>query len=133
MAAVMIKKLRGLSEVLPELLFGILLYGILCEAVGLIFVSDRLSYSIGLLTGVACAMFMAVHMAWSLDRALSLGEGVAPRKMIMHNLIRYGVVVAVFFLLYFSGLGNPVVAFLGVMGLKVAAYIQPFTHKFFRR
>ena len=32
-----------------------------------------------------------------------------------------------------SGIGNPVVAFLGIMGLKVAAYLQPFTHKLFRR
>ena len=42
--------LNGLSDVLPDLLIGILLYGVACEAVGLIFVKDRLFYSIGLLT-----------------------------------------------------------------------------------
>ena len=31
--------LNGLSDVLPDLLIGILLYGVACEAVGLIFVS----------------------------------------------------------------------------------------------
>jgi hypothetical protein len=72
-------------------------------------------------------------MAWSLDRALDMEEGDAVKKMQLHNILRYGVVVVVFFLLLYSGLGNPIVAFLGVMGLKVAAYIQPITHKFFRR
>ena len=31
--------LNGLSDVLPDLLIGILLYGVVCEAVGLIFVN----------------------------------------------------------------------------------------------
>ena len=125
--------LNGLSDVLPDLLIGILLYGVVCEAVGLIFVKDRLFYSIDLLTGILCAMGMAVHMAWSLNMALDLGESGAVKKMQLHNLLRYGIVVVVIFALWLSGIGNPIVAFLGIMGLKVAAYLQPFTHKLFRR
>ena len=125
--------LNGLSDVLPDLLIGILLYGVVCEAVGLIFVKDRLFYSIGLLIGILCAMGMAVHMAWSLNMALDLGESGAVKKMQLHNLLRYGIVVVVIFALWLSGIGNPVVAFLGIRGLKVAAYLQPFTHKLFRR
>lgn len=125
--------LNGLSDVLPDLLIGILLYGVVCEAVGLIFVKDRLFYSVGLLIGILCAMGMAVHMAWSLNMALDLGESGAVKKMQLHNLLRYGIVVVVIFALWLSGIGNPVVAFLGIMGLKVAAYLQPFTHKLFRR
>ena len=125
--------LNGLSDVLPDLLIGILLYGVVCETVGLIFVKDRLFYSIGLLIGILCAMGMAVHMAWSLNMALDLDESGAVKKMQLHNLLRYGIVVVVIFALWLSGIGNPVVAFLGIMGLKVAAYLQPFTHKLFRR
>ena len=125
--------LNGLTDVLPDLLIGILLYGVVCEAVGLIFVKDRLFYSIGLLIGILCAMGMAVHMAWSLNMALDLGESGAVKKMQLHNLLRVGIVVVVIFALWLSGIGNPVVAFLGIMGLKVAAYLQPFTHKLFRR
>nr|MBQ8252108.1 ATP synthase subunit I [Lachnospiraceae bacterium] len=127
------KKLTQLSDVLPELWAGILLYGVLCEIVGLIFVKERLFYSIGLITGIVCALFMATHMAWSLNQALDMAEGDAVKKMQVHNILRYVVVVIVFFLLLYSKLGNPLAAFLGVMGLKVAAYLQPFTHKFFRR
>lgn len=127
------KKLTQLSDVLPQLWAGILVYGVLCETVGLIFVKERLFYSIGLIAGIACALFMATHMAWSLNRALDMSEGDAVKKMQVHNILRYIVVVIVFFLLLFTKLGNPLAAFLGVMGLKVAAYLQPITHKFFRR
>ncbi len=127
------KKLTQLSDVLPDLWAGILLYGVLCEIVGLIFVEDYLFYSIGLIAGIACAIFMATHMAWSLNLAMDMAEGDAVKKMQVHNILRYLIVVVVFFLLLFTKLGNPLVAFLGVMGLKVAAYLQPVTHKFFRR
>lgn len=127
------KKLAQLSEVLPGLWVGILLYGVLCEIVGLIFVKERLFYSVGLIAGIVCALFMATHMAWSLNQALDMSENDAVRKMQTHNILRYMIVVFVFFLLLYTGLGNPLSAFLGVMGLKVAAYLQPFTHKFFRR
>lgn len=127
------KKLTQLSDVLPDLWAGILLYGVLCEIVGLIFVKDRLFYSIGLIAGIFCALFMATHMAWSLNQAMDMAEGDAVKKMQVHNILRYLIVVIVFFLLLFTKLGNPLAAFLGVMGLKVAAYLQPVTHKFFRR
>lgn len=78
-------------------------------------------------------MAMAIHMAWSLGIALSLGEDGAIKMMQKHNLLRYGVVVLLLGLLMVLRLGNPLSAFLGIMGLKVAAYMQPITHKLFRR
>lgn len=127
------KKLTQLSDVLPQLWAGVLAYGVICEIAGLIFVKQRLSYSIGLWAGIFCALFMATHMAWSLGCALDMEENDAVKKIQMHNLLRYGVVVIVFFFLLYTELGNPLAAFLGVMGLKVAAYLQPVTHKIFRR
>lgn len=129
----MLKKLRQLSDVLPDMLFGIFLYGILCQIIGLFFVEEKLFYSIGLWIGIILAMAMAIHMAWSLGIALSLGEDGAIKMMQKQNLLRYGVVVLILGLLMVLRLGNPLSAFLGIMGLKVAAYLQPFTHKLFRR
>ena len=39
------------------------------------------------------------------------------------------VIVIVMALVMVSGFANPLAAFLGLMGLKVAAYLQPFTHR----
>ena len=129
----MIKKLSELSDVLPELLLGIFAYGAVCEIIGVLLVSDKLFYSAGLIIGILMASAMAVHMAWSLSVALSLAQDDAVKMMQKHNLLRYGVVTIALGLLMVSGLGNPLAAFLGIMGLKVAAYLQPFTHKLFRR
>jgi heme O synthase-like polyprenyltransferase len=41
------------------------------------------------------------------------------------NIIRYFAVVIVLGVLMMTEIGNPLAAFLGVMGLKVSAYIQP--------
>ena len=125
--------LKRLNDALPGLIAGIILYGVLVEVIGVWFAEDKLRYTTGLLIGIALACGMAVHMAWSLNMALDLGESGAVKKMQLHNLLRYGIVVVVIFALWLSGIGNPVVAFLGIMGLKVAAYLQPFTHKLFRR
>lgn len=66
-----------------------------------------------------------VGPGWFLEYA-----GDAAVKLITrHNIIRYMVIVIVMALVMISGFANPLSAFLGLMGLKVAAYLQPFTHK----
>ncbi len=129
----MIKKLDAISEVLFDLLVGIVIFGVLAELIGVYFVKEKMFYSIGLLIGVVIALFMAVHMAVTLNTAMDLGEAGAVKHMQKQNLIRYGVILILFGLLLIIKIGNPLSAFLGIMGLKVAAYIQPITHKIFRR
>jgi hypothetical protein len=47
----------------------------------------------------------------------------------MKSLLRYLIVVAIFFVMMKWNLGNLVSAFIGVVGLKVSAYLQPVAHK----
>ena len=68
-------------------------------------------------------------MWWSLDRALDLEEKTAVKKMSTHNVLRYLFIVAAFALICIGGYANPLAAFLGIMGLKASAYMQPFTKK----
>ena len=44
-------------------------------------------------------------------------------------MLRYFVVVVVFFVMMKFELGSLFAAFVGVLGLKVSAYLQPFAHK----
>ena len=62
------------KRTLLELLTGIVLSGIVFEVIGLIFVKDRLSHSIGMLLGILIALAMATHMAFSLNSALDWDE-----------------------------------------------------------
>lgn len=118
--------LRRLNDSLPGLVFGILLYGVLLQLIGVWFVDDKLYYSIGLWYGIAMAIGMAIHLAIVIYDAISVdGTDAANRRIVMKSAARYGVVTILFIILGYFNLGNLVAAFLGVMGLKVSAYLQP--------
>lgn len=123
------EKIAGVNKTLLELICGILVYGCICQAAGLFFANNKFSYSFGLWIGIITAVAAAVHMWWSLDRALDFDENTASKKIQMQSIVRYIGIVIVMGITMVSGVTNPLAAFLGIMGLKVAAYIQPFTHK----
>lgn len=129
----MLTRIRNLNESLPELIVGIFIWGIVCQLVGVWFVQDKLGCSIGLWIGIVTAIGMAVHMAWSLNKALDFDEKSATNIMTKNNLLRYGAVLVVEGVVILTGVIHPLTTFLGIMGLKVAAYMTPITHKFFRR
>lgn len=126
----MLKKIKQLNSALPGMLFVILLSGIFLEFVFIWFVKDKPGFSFGLLIGILLAALMALHMAYTLDAAMNLGEEGAVKVMQKHNLLRYGVVVLVCGVVMVTEIANPLAVFLGIMTLKVAAYLEPFTHKF---
>ncbi len=124
----MIEKARRINRALLELWIGILFVGLLCQLVGMWLVAEKWLYTIALWLGILLAMITVFHMYRTLDRALELGAG-AVKTVTASNLIRYGCIVIVFLLVWATKVLNPLVTFLGIMTLKVAAYIQPFTHK----
>ena len=122
--------LRRLNDALPGLVLGIVIYGIVVELVGVWFVEDKLRYSTGLLIGIVVAVGLAINIAQVIRDAVEIyGADGARNRLIIKSVLRYLVVVVVFFVMMKFNLGNLVTAFIGVLGLKVSAYLQPFTHK----
>ena len=118
--------LRRINDALPGLVLGIVLYGVLVELAGVWFVDDKLGYTIGLWYGIAIAIGMAINLATVILDSVTLDGGKnANRRIIAKSILRYVVVVILFFILGYFHLGNLITAFLGVMGLKVSAYLQP--------
>ena len=124
----MIKALKRLNEALPGLLLGIAIYGLIVEFAGVWFVSDKLRYTSGLWIGIACAMGMGIHLAMVIEEAVRMGD-TGTKRLSFKSVLRYLVVVFVFFIMMYFHLGNLVSAFIGVLGLKVSAYVQPVMHK----
>ena len=124
----MIKEFRRLNEALPGLLWGILIYGGLVELIGVWFASDKLLFTTGLFIGIACALGMAIHLAVVLDETVRT-QNASPKMIKLKSVLRYLVVVAVFFVMMWLHLGNLISAFIGVLGLKASAYAQPLLHK----
>lgn len=118
-------RLRKINTALPGLLFGIILYGILCQVLVFFLVEDKTGYSVGLWTGALTAIFMAFHMAVTLNAAVERDVKGAQASATRQNIIRYFIVVVILGILMLTKVGNPLAAFVGVMGLKVSAYLQP--------
>ena len=78
--------------------------------------------------GILLALLGTWHMYRTLDRALDLGDG-ASRAVVTGGLLRYGILCIVLGVIMLTDVLNPLVVFLGYMMMKVAAYLQPFTHK----
>lgn len=123
------KENRTKDRTLHELCAGIVLWGLICEIIGVWFVADKTGYSLGLATGTLLGVLAGIHMWWAIDRALDFSESAASKMIVKHSMIRYLVIVAALALVMVSGFANPLSAFLGLMGLKVSAYLQPFTHR----
>ncbi len=121
----MMTRLRKINTALPGLLFGIILFGILCQVVVFFLVEDKTGYSVGLWVGVFTAIFMAFHMAVTLNTAVERDVKGAQASATRQNIIRYFIVVVILGILMLTKVGNPLAAFAGVMGLKVSAYLQP--------
>lgn len=122
-------KKNKINETLLELLLGIIAWGVFWQAAGVWFVSDRLGCSLGLWIGVLTACLSAAHMYRTLDCALDLPEKDAQKYMVARNMLRYGLIAVVLAILMITEAANPLCCFLGVIGLKAAAYMQPFVHK----
>ncbi len=122
--------LRRINDALPGLVLGIVIYGVIIELVGVWFVEDKLRYSTGLLIGIAVAIGLAINIAQVIRDAVEIyGADGARNRLIVKSVLRYLVVVVIFFVMMKFNLGNLATAFIGVLGLKVSAYLQPFAHK----
>lgn len=126
--------LKRINNALPGLVGGILLYGVVLQLVGVWFVEDKMAYSIGLWYGIAIAVGMGINLALVIYDAVTFdGKENANGRVVAKSLLRYIVVAVLFFILGYFNFGNLYSAFLGVLGLKVSAYIQPFLRKVINR
>ncbi|MBR6452021.1 MAG: hypothetical protein IKS87_04890 [Lachnospiraceae bacterium] len=117
------------NQTLQELIIGIFCYGLLIQVILAVFFPLRIFRAIGLWTGLLCAVAMAVHMAWCLEKIVMLDEKGAGAYVRKTTLLRYLCVCVVLSVIAVTKTGDPVSFVLGALGLKIGAYLQPLTHK----
>ena len=124
--------MKKMNPTLVELWTGSVLFSVLALLAGIWFVENKTAYALGLLAGVLTSVYLAWHMARSIENMLNKAqEGFdGSVGMRVSSLLRYGIVILVLAVAAFvPEYVNPISAFIGIFGLKVAAYLQPFTHK----
>ena len=124
------RKIRNINRTVWELIIGIVLVNALLEVIGLIFVSQKGAYTIGLILGMLLAIGMVFHMNISIEKAVDIGGEHAKGYMLKSYAIRTAVVLAVIVCVGVLKFANLLSLLLGIMTLKVAAYLQPITHRF---
>lgn len=118
------------QKTFADLITGIVMSGLIFfVALWFAFPANRFYHESGLLIGVILAVVMAFYLRRSVQNAIDFGEYEAQRIIKSGALIRYGMVCIVLGILMIFPRANPLTAFLGVMTMKVSAYIQPFTNK----
>lgn len=127
------KKIFRGNDALPDLVIGIVIFGIIALIIPIFFVQQKLYYALGLLIGLCCAVFSACNMAKGIAQAVDYDEGTATRQMQRGSAFRYGVELVILGILMVFNFASPIAAFIGMISLKVSAYLAPFTHKLFRR
>ena len=85
-------------------------------------------YAAALWLGILLALLGTWHMYRTLDRALDMGDS-ASKAVVTGGLLRYAVLCIILGIIMLTDVLNPLIVFLGYMMMKVAAYLQPFTHK----
>ena len=122
------KKVFAANETLIEMILGILLFGGVIWLVGIWFVPEKRLFTVGLWLGIVIAWLAGWHMARTLDKGMELGAA-ATKYIISQNMLRYLLIVVAYGVICVTQIGNPIAAFIGIMGLKAGAYLQPLAHR----
>ncbi len=116
------------STTLKYLIFGILVYFVIVSIPILIFTHDRLRCELGLVAGTVMAVCMALHM--NLVIRQSMYRDSHHSAFIAWNAVgRLIVVMGLIVLAAWTGWVNAITMLVGLMGLKVSAYIQPLLNR----
>lgn len=116
------------NETLFDLIFGCIVYSIVFEAIGLLVVENKGSYSLGLLLGTAVAIGLSVSMYKSLNNCLVMTEHQARRNMVFSTLLRAVVILLAAWIGMRSGYFSFPGIIIGILGLKISAYFNAYTN-----
>ncbi len=117
--------MNQVKETITGFLIGIIIYAVMIEAVGIFFSEDIFSYTLGLMFGVVIAVFLMIHMAKTLNKALDLPEAQATKYVRKQSFLRLFVMLLALIISLAIDWFNFIAVVLGMLGLKIGALIAP--------
>lgn len=127
-------RLKQLNPVLPELI--IMQFILLVAGVAVIIFAgiNAFAVSLGYAAGSIYSVVAIIHMAVIIDRAVYYEEKGAVARTVGGYFARLFMLLVIEVLLYQAGGVTSVFASMaGMFTVKVSAYLQPFTHKLFKK
>ena len=117
--------MNQVKETMKGFFIGIGIYAVLIEIVGIFFSDDILSYTLGLLFGVAIAILLIIHMAKTLDQALDLPQIEANKYTKKQSFLRLFIMLIAMIIGLRIKYFNFITVVLGLLGLKFGALLAP--------
>lgn len=112
-----------------EMIGVISLYAVLAIILEVVLAKNKIYSVMGIVLGSIVAVYMLIYMDQILKRSIGFDAKTVEKYVIRHSIIRYLSVVIVFGVVCFTNCVDPLACFIGLLGLKVAAYLQPIVHK----
>ncbi len=122
----------GKANMLTEMLMIMGFWGFLMQMVLFIGFENHLYDALGLWCGVSVAAGMAIHMKHSIEDVLEIGGDVIVKRMQTDTVRRLAMTGLVIGAVFYFDIGNPLTVLLGLLSLKISAYLQPYVHKKFK-
>ena len=122
--------MREEQQTLWDLYVGIGVLGILAAVLGAWIVEDKLDFVLGVVYGMVVAVGLVTHMYYGLQKLLYYDEESASKQGQKMAAIRMWIMLtAVMLAMYFGEHLHLAGVILGILTLKVSAYVQPFVHR----
>ncbi|MEG2512670.1 MAG: hypothetical protein RR906_04150 [Acetivibrio sp.] len=123
--------MKEAKETFWDLLIGIVFYTLLVSVAGAVLVDSKLTFVSGVVYGAVISGILAYHMFYSIERTLDFdpsgAEKYARKMFAIRTFIMIAAIVAAIFL---PALFHIIGVILGMMALKMAAYLQPFIRSY---
>ncbi len=131
---------RKINPTMVELIIGILVYGVIgiVTFIGLhvaqvpverFFDDSILQIILGFIFGIIFSIILIIHMTFSVENALEMGEQGALKHTRIMYIVRMVALVVVFAIMLLFGVGNVFSLLFGLLSMKLSAYVQPITHR----
>ncbi|MDO5409918.1 MAG: ATP synthase subunit I [Lachnospiraceae bacterium] len=119
------------KRILLEICAGIALYSILGELIIFLLPLETVSAALAFLLGTALSAGSMVHITYVTELVLDMNsQKEAQKYTVSRYLLRMAVITAVILLVYFTKYLNMAALFIGLLGIKAGAYLQPFMNRF---
>lgn len=113
-----------------DLMIGIVLLTLVLGIVGVMLAEDKMPFALGIAFGGAVAAVLCFHMYRTLEKTLDMDEDGARKHSYGMTAVRMAIMAAAVLLaIQFSGRVDIIAVVVGILTLKIAAFIQPVVRK----
>jgi ATP synthase I chain len=120
--------------ILKEMIIGLFIWSMPVLVILTLAATNKPAVICGVIVGVLSAAGIIFHMYKHLDIALDMDPENARKHTLKSAFQRTFIMAAVLTLsMIWYGYIHPIGVVLGLMGVKMTAYIQPYVHKFLQK